>query len=246
MPHRNPFDVLELPLDATTAAIRSAWRRLARQHHPDLTSGDAALERRATRQMVEINAAYLELKDLVSRRRFRDEAARTRGASPLGPLEAQQAEGQAVEHGTRATSHRTRPVTARIDTSALYHPRNSTLHPTRRSPLPGHAPLPRYVEAREAPRASTPSGPTQRRAGPSLEGDLPGLAEALATPVGFGKFAGLAVGDVADLEPTYLEWLVRTVNRDPELLLAARVVLSHLERRGRARRRRLDTSVPRG
>jgi curved DNA-binding protein CbpA len=246
MPHRNPFDVLELPLDATTGTIRSAWRRLARQHHPDLTSGNPALERRATRRMVEINAAYLELKDLVSRRRFRDEAARVRGVSPLLPLEAQGADGSASSHGSRATRHHTRPVTARIDTSALYHARNATLHPQRRSPLPGHAPMPRYVEVREAPRASTPSGPTQRRAGPSLEGDLPSLAEALATPVGFGKFAGLTVSDVADLEPTYLEWLVRTVNRDPELLLAARVVLSHLERRGQARRRRLDTSVPRG
>jgi len=246
MPHRNPFDVLDLPLDATTGTIRSAWRRLARQHHPDLTSGDAALERRATRRMVEINAAYLELKDHASRRRFRDEAARARGVRPSAPVKAQEEEGSAGGHGTRPAGRRTRPVTARIDTSALYHPRNATLHPQRRSPLPGHAPMPRYVEVREAPRASTPSGPTQRRAGPSLEGDLPSLAEALATPVGFGKFEGLTVGDVADLEPTYLEWLVRTVNRDPELLLAARVALSHFERRGQARQRRLDTSVPRG
>jgi curved DNA-binding protein CbpA len=247
MPHRNPFDVLELPLDATTETIRSAWRRLARQHHPDLTSGDTTLERRATRRMAEINASYLELKDPVGRRRYRDEAVRARraggyaGGDTSRPGEAGEADPSA---GARQARH-SRPVTARIDTSALYRPRNATLHPQQRSPLPGHAPRPRYAEEREAPRASTPSGPTHRRVGPSLEGDLPDLGEALATPVGFGKFAGLTVGDVADLEPTYLDWLVRTVSRDPELLLAARVALRHLERRGVARRRYLDTNLPR-
>ena len=106
--------------------------------------------------------------------------------------------------------------------------------------------MPRYAEERESPRASTPTGPTHRRPGPSLEGDLPGVGEALATPIAFGKFAGLTVGDVADLEPTYLDWLVRTVSRDPELLLAARVALRHLEHRTEARRHRLDASVQRG
>ncbi|MGD0249036.1 MAG: J domain-containing protein, partial [Candidatus Limnocylindrales bacterium] len=32
---RNPFTVLGLPLDATTETIKTAWRGLARQHHPD-------------------------------------------------------------------------------------------------------------------------------------------------------------------------------------------------------------------
>jgi curved DNA-binding protein CbpA len=250
MPHRNPFDVLELPLDATTEAIRSAWRRLARQHHPDLTSTDEGLERRATRRMAEINAAYLELKDPASRRLFREEAARagrgrarTQGGA-AGHTGSDAAPGPDGEGATLRT-RRSRPVTARIDTSALYRPRNATLHPQQRSSLPGHAPMPRYSEEREAPRASTPSGPTHRRPGPSLEGDLPGLGEALTTPIAFGKFAGLTVGDVADLEPTYLDWLVRTVSRDPELLLAARVALRHLEQRAEARRRRL-ANVPRG
>jgi curved DNA-binding protein CbpA len=241
MPQRNPFDVLELPLDATTETIRSAWRRLARENHPDLADDD--VERRATRRMAEINAAYLELKDPAGRRRYREEAARSRKRPSGAPASGEPAE-EAPQHpgvsaaGSRA--HRVRPVTARIDTSALYRPRNATLTPLARSPLPGHAPMPRYVEEREAPRASTPSGPTHRRSGPSLEGELPSLGTALATPVGFGKFAGLTVGDVADLEPTYLDWLVRTVSRDPELLLAARAVLRHLERRGAIRRQTVE------
>ncbi len=138
-----------------------------------------------------------------------------------------------------------RPVTARIDTSALLRPRNSTLHPLDRSPLPGLPPRPRSAEDREPPRASTPSGPTHRRPGPNLEGELPALADALDTRLKFGKFEGLTLADVAELEPTYVDWIVRTIDRDAGLLLAARVVLRYLERSGALRRRRLDTAFPR-
>ena len=138
-----------------------------------------------------------------------------------------------------------RPVTARIDTSALLRPRNSTLHPLDRSPLPGLPPRPRSAEDREPPRASTPSGPTHRRPGPDLEGELPALADALDTRLKFGKFEGLTLADVAELEPTYVDWIVRTIDRDAGLVMAARVVLRYLERSGTLRRRRLDTAFPR-
>src|SRR5664280_618955 len=74
---RNPFTVLELPLDATADAIKAAWRRLARQHHPDVTSGDPAVEKRANHTMAEINTAYHELRDPNKRRLHREVAART-------------------------------------------------------------------------------------------------------------------------------------------------------------------------
>ena len=73
---RNPFAVLGLPLDATLETIKVAWRRLAREHHPDVASGDKAGERRANREMAEINAAYQELRDPEKRRVHRDAAAR--------------------------------------------------------------------------------------------------------------------------------------------------------------------------
>src|SRR5450759_4795744 len=73
---RNPFTVLELPLDATADVIKAAWRRLARQHHPDVTSGDSLLEKRANHTMAEINTAYHELRDPDKRRLHRGAAAR--------------------------------------------------------------------------------------------------------------------------------------------------------------------------
>jgi hypothetical protein len=244
---RNPFVVLGLPLDATSDAIKAAWRRLARQHHPDVASGDPDVERRANRTMAEINAAYHELSDPARRRTHREAAARAAHVDGFG------AAGSHADHVYRSTPDRPewvprpsgRPVTARIDTSALLRPRNSTLRPLDHSPLPGLPPRPRSAEGHEPPRASTPTGPTFRRAGPSLEADLPTLNAALATRLEFGKFAGLTLGEVAVIEPSYVEWIVRTIDRDPTIGLAARVVLRHLGF-GPVRRPRLDTIVRRG
>ncbi len=40
----DPYDVLGVPRDADAAAIRRAYRALARKHHPDLNPGNAAAE----------------------------------------------------------------------------------------------------------------------------------------------------------------------------------------------------------
>jgi curved DNA-binding protein CbpA len=247
---RNPFAVLGLPVDASTETIRMAWRRLARQHHPDVSVGDATHERTATRTMAEINAAYQELRDPARRRVHREAAVRAeRAGTPGTPGRAAAdshpgatAEGTGSRPGSRPNS---RPVTARIDTSALLWPRNSTLRPLEHSPLPGLPPRPRSVEGREPPRASTPTGPAHRRPGPTLQADLPSAAEAMETRLEFGKFAGRTLGEVAAVEPSYLEWIVRTIDRDPEISLAARVVLRYVGS-GTLRRPRLDTFVSRG
>jgi len=247
---RNPYTVLGLPPDASLDAIKGAWRRLAREHHPDVASGDSARNGTATRAMAEINAAYHELRDPVRRKLHRDAAVRANWGT-AGPRTTGDTAGDHVPPPPpdrpewSARPRPVRPVTARIDTSALLRPRNAILRPLERSPLPGLPPRPRSIEGREPPRASVPTGPTYRRRGPSLESDLPSLAEAMDTRLGFGKFAGLTLGEVADVEPTYLDWIVRTVDRDPEISLAARVVLRYL---GCApvTRPRLDNLVQRG
>ena len=252
---RNPFTVLGLPLDAGTEAIKVAWRRLARQHHPDVSVGDPARELHANRTMAEINAAYQELRDPIRRRAHREAAARAaRGGAPSGAGGVGSAGGAAADRGPGVPTYGPRPgarpgtgrpVTARIDTSALLRPRNSTLMPLDRSPLPGLPPRPRSVEGHEPPRASTPTGPMYRRRGPNMEADLPSPAEAMETRLRFGKFAGRTLGEVAAIEPSYIEWIVRTIDRDPEVSLAARVVLRYVGS-GPMMRPRLDTFVSRG
>jgi curved DNA-binding protein CbpA len=65
---RDPFLTLGLTPDASPAAVKSAWRRLARTHHPDLAADDRTA-RAATRRMAEINAAYESAVRLAGERR---------------------------------------------------------------------------------------------------------------------------------------------------------------------------------
>ncbi|MYC34612.1 MAG: DnaJ domain-containing protein [Chloroflexi bacterium] len=60
------YDILDVPRTADEKEIRQAYRRLARQHHPDVNPGDdAAAERFKT-----INAAYEVLSDADKRAKY--------------------------------------------------------------------------------------------------------------------------------------------------------------------------------
>lgn len=60
----------------------------------------------------------------------------------------------------------------------------------------------------------------------------PSLDAARAYEVVFGKFHGHTLGQIADFEPTYIDWLARTISRDPDLVAAARVMQDDLDARG--------------
>ena len=55
----DPYQVLGVGRDATADAIRKAYRRLAKQHHPDLNPGDQAAEAK----FKEIQGAY-DIRDI--------------------------------------------------------------------------------------------------------------------------------------------------------------------------------------
>ncbi len=55
----DPYKVLGVSPDASDDEIKQAYRRLAKQYHPDRNPGDAA----AARKMQEINAAYEQIKN---------------------------------------------------------------------------------------------------------------------------------------------------------------------------------------
>jgi hypothetical protein len=232
MAQRDPHDVLEVPRDASQAMVKAAWRRLAREHHPDLAA-DSAARQDATRRMAEINAAYQALRS----------GAAGRGGKPDRDVAAAGEPGPAASEAPRPSGPPppppTRPVTARFDTTKLFRPRNATTTPDgggyRHRPRPP-AELRRatWGEAEE-PRASDPTGPLQRvRARRAARRPLPDLDVALATRIVFGKFHGHTLGEIAALEPTYLAWVERTITRDPDLVAAARVVLDQRERESAA------------
>ena len=62
MSKRDYYEVLDVPRDANDNAIKSAYRRLARQYHPDVNKSTDAEER-----FKEINEAYEVLSDAEKR-----------------------------------------------------------------------------------------------------------------------------------------------------------------------------------
>ncbi|HEY7591327.1 MAG TPA: J domain-containing protein [Candidatus Limnocylindrales bacterium] len=234
MPKRDPHEVLGVKQGATPEAIKAAWRRLARTHHPDLTGDDPAASRIATRRMAEINEAYAAL-----RRQDGDGASGANGAG--GGFEAQAAR----RRGGPPRPRPSRPVTGRVDTTDTFRPRNTTT--TRRPVLTGHRPRSRRSDEREAPRASDPNGPLERgRVHRFRRPPPPTLEAARRHELAFGKFRGHTLGEVAAFEPSYIDWLARTITTDHELVSAARVVQDDLDRRGVRRRVRPPAQASEG
>jgi curved DNA-binding protein CbpA len=226
MPKREPHDVLGVARGASQATIKAAWRKLARQHHPDVAGSDAAAARAATRRMAEINRAYEQLR------------IGTPGSAGRDGADGATARRTAWPPRTRPT----RPVTGRLDTSDTFRPRNATTGrgaAGRAATLPGQPPLRGERFDREPPRASQPNGPLDRRRDPSFRpAPVPPIEVASATPIEFGKFHGHTLGQIAAFEPSYIDWLARTISHDPELVAAARALQMDLDRRGIVRRPR--------
>lgn len=63
---QDPYEVMSVPRDADLATIKKAYRRLARELHPDLHPGDKAKDLRFR----EVNAAFEILRDPGTRKRF--------------------------------------------------------------------------------------------------------------------------------------------------------------------------------
>lgn len=63
---KNFYDVIGVPRGASDKEIRSAYRKLARKHHPDVNPNDRAAEAR----FKEINAAYEVLSDTDKRKKY--------------------------------------------------------------------------------------------------------------------------------------------------------------------------------
>lgn len=81
----NYYDVLGIARDAGDKEIRQAYRRLARQYHPDVNPGDAQAEEK----FKEINAAHEVLSDAEKRRKYDKYGDRWLQADRIEEAEAQ-------------------------------------------------------------------------------------------------------------------------------------------------------------
>jgi curved DNA-binding protein CbpA len=234
---REPHLVLGVDVGATATQIKAAWRRLARKHHPDLTGDDPEASRIATREMAEINEAYAAMTRDRGRQSGNGSAAGADGRAGFTAAAASRRSGPPRPKPTR-------PVTGRLDLSGTVRPRNAPLRPpdagTGRGAargLPGQPPLRPTSIRGEPPRASDPTGPLERSRIRNFRRPAPPLLEdATALELEFGKFRGHTLGEVAAFEPSYVDWLARTITRDADLVAAARVVQADLDDRGVARR----------
>jgi curved DNA-binding protein len=66
MEYRDYYEILGVPRSATQADIKKAFRKLAREHHPDRNPGDAAAERR----FKDVNEAHAVLSDADKRKQY--------------------------------------------------------------------------------------------------------------------------------------------------------------------------------
>src|ERR671936_46349 len=63
---RDPYEVLGVPRGASAAAIKSAYRKLAKKHHPDSNKGDP----KAAARFAEINSANEIIGDEEKRKQY--------------------------------------------------------------------------------------------------------------------------------------------------------------------------------
>ena len=229
MVQRDPHVVLGVQAGTSSATIKAAWRRLARENHPDLTGDDPSASQVATRRMAEINDAYAALVRS-------GDASSDGGRRPDGTSFDDETP---IRRGGPPAPKPTRPVTGQVDTSATYQAKNEASSDRSSGvPLSGQPPLRADVVSRETPRASIPNGPLVRDHVRGFKRPTPPTLEAARAHVlAFGKFHGHSLGEVAAFEPSYVDWLVGTVMRDPDMAASARVVRADLDRRGVLRRR---------
>lgn len=239
----DPYRVLDVAHTASDAQIKRRWRELAREHHPDRAAGDGEAAARLTARMARINAAYDMLRDPARRRAYDSSpygrAARAESGAAPGRGFNFDDEFEAGERSGPPPPPRTRPVTARFDTSASFRPRNARVGEPRTHGLRGQAPVNRRAVEPDL-RASTPTGPVEHRRGRRRE-PLPTLHEARETTINFGRFHGYTLGEVELLEPTYIDWVARTITRDRDLVIRARIIQTDLDDRGVARPSRTAT-----
>ena len=100
MEYRDYYATLGVPRTASQADIKKAFRKLARQHHPDVNKGDAAAERR----FKEVSEANEVLSDPEKRKLYDQlganwEAYQQAGARPAAPAAATRSPASAASRG---------------------------------------------------------------------------------------------------------------------------------------------------
>lgn len=188
----DPYRILQVPTDADQEEIKVAFRRLARRYHPD-RAPDAA----STARMIEVNRAW-EMIGEPGRRATYDRAM----GIALRPRPIS---------GARANESAVDPAAYNGGGSGIGNGHASGGSTAYTSASGGSA-------SQGAGRigGAVPGGSTASRGatpGMGVEGDAGHAGPPPGRPSGsiveFGRYAGWSLGEIARVDPEYLEWLAR-------------------------------------
>ena len=84
----NPFNILEVPPDASPEDIKAAYHRLAKRWHPDRYTGDEKVEAEA--KFRELAEAFSTLKDSAKRLAFQQQVPKAQSAAVAAEFESAQ------------------------------------------------------------------------------------------------------------------------------------------------------------
>ena len=94
----NYYDLLGVRRDAAPEELKKAYRRLAKQHHPDVNGGSPEAEQR----FKQIHEAYAVLQDEASRKAYDDRLDGKKQGQGPGRERGAQSEGQRADRGEAA------------------------------------------------------------------------------------------------------------------------------------------------
>ena len=72
---------------------------------------------------------------------------------------------------------------------------------------------------------------------------VPTLDEARETLLNFGKYHGYTLGEVELLDPAYIDWISRTITRDRDMVIRARLIEAEMNDLGVERPSRAATAA---
>ena len=180
----DPYKVLQVDPEAEDEVIQAAYRRLAQKYHPDVAGPDGSA------RMASINAAWELLRDPASRAAVDRERRIARHAEEG----ARHAEEAARQTRSAAPSRPAQPA-----------PRGAaTTGPAERPPETVSSDW-------SSGRSSVGGGydPSRMRAADGYGAAGPPPGDPSGTVLGFGRYAGWSLGEIARRDVDYIEWLDR-------------------------------------
>ncbi len=195
----DPYKTLQVDPEAEHEVIEAAYRRLARKYHPDVAPGPESQER-----MVRINLAWDMLKDATHRAAV--DRARARQAASAATVAASETRSRTAAGYRQGHPPGSSPPGG---PSASRRASDPTWPPSVRDPAGGDPdPRTQRVSPDWTPGRSS-SGSAYDASMRSAESAGPPPGNPAGTVLGFGRYSGWSLSEIARTDVEYLEWLDR-------------------------------------